>query len=829
MSLAEAPDIGRIIVQENHSVNPAPSYIDAYINNMDDLNSINRLSVQSGMMALPYTKILVATLTAVTLNTSNVAIGVNNTSFSIVNNYTFYNYTAKLDIVQIACGDKHTLFLENTGKVLGCGYDTAGQLGLGIINKAVISPTYLNISNFNIVQVACGKEYSMLLTNSGEVLCSGENSDGQLGIGSTDSKNSFVYVQKDETNLKNVIQIACGNAHTMFLLNSGNVLACGNGLEGELGQNNNSDIYLPVDVKKETNTNLTNVVQIACGAYHSIFLLDDNTLMGCGDNNYKQLIDNNDNAIKIAKPISISFDNSLSNKVLQISCGEYHTAILLNSGKVIVCGLNNKGQLGIYNISLPNVKTTHIYVKGDSLGTTDLTNVKKVMCGAYHTLFLMNTGDVLVCGDNAFGQLGSTNFINPTFSIPTNIKDIANNILSNIRDIATGPTANHNFFITNNVAGIMSNGLNTQFQLGNTTKENIPVVMSASYSENNFYATEEKYSDFKKMEFGSTNLISDYNPTIQMASSPFNTVYIDNYNNVKCNGYNQHNMLGILNINNTIIDTTGTGNLANIINVATGIYHVIFLKSDGKAYSCGNNNFGQLGSGDYIKKYRPIILAGADNINIKDIACGANHNMFLKNDKTVFACGKNDNGQLGLGYMLNGNPDLDNRTLLTQVKGYGMSYNLQNIQNIKCGENHTVFLTVTDIVYNEDKTINESTSIFGNVYTCGNNTYGQLGHNTVYPLVPFPMFIADSKGNDVLSGNYNPGVIIKIACGRNHTVIVDSSGIAYSFGNNNNNQLGFSGVPFAIYPQMIKYHKKVLDVYSNHFLDKTYLKVLINA
>ena len=38
-------------------------------------------------------------------------------------------------------------------------------------------------------------------------------------------------------------------------------------------------------------------------------------------------------------------------------------------------------------------------------------------------------------------------------------------------------------------------------------------------------------------------------------------------------------------------------------------------------------------------------------INLKNckIACGKNHTFILKNDGTVWACGNNDNGQLGLG------------------------------------------------------------------------------------------------------------------------------------------------------------------------------------
>ena len=88
-------------------------------------------------------------------------------------------------------------------------------------------------------------------------------------------------------------------------------------------------------------------------------------------------------------------------------------------------------------------------------------------------------------------------------------------------------------------------------------------------------------------------------------------------------------------------------------------YHSFILKNDGTLWSCGNNNEGQLGLGD--TSYRSIftqITTNADDI--KEIYCGYNHTLILKNDGTLWGCGYNHYGQLGLG-------DGTNRSIFTKV------------------------------------------------------------------------------------------------------------------------------------------------------------------
>ena len=95
--------------------------------------------------------------------------------------------------------------------------------------------------------------------------------------------------------------------------------------------------------------------------------------------------------------------------------------------------------------------------------------------------------------------------------------------------------------------------------------------------------------------------------------------------------------------------------------VAAGYYHTIFLKNDGTVWATGWNEYGQLGLGDDTDRNTPTKV----NIDsVKEVVAGDKHTIFLKNDKTVWATGWNHDGQLGLG-------DKTNRNTPTKVDKIG--------------------------------------------------------------------------------------------------------------------------------------------------------------
>ncbi len=93
-------------------------------------------------------------------------------------------------------------------------------------------------------------------------------------------------------------------------------------------------------------------------------------------------------------------------------------------------------------------------------------------------------------------------------------------------------------------------------------------------------------------------------------------------------------------------------------------------------------------------------MVSLTGLPVQTIACGGNHSVAVSTSGAVYAWGKNDHGQLGLG-------DRTDRNLPAQVR----SLRSQDVRRVTCGQDHTVCLTGD-----------------GGVFSFGAGGYGQLGH-----------------------------------------------------------------------------------------------------
>ena len=176
--------------------------------------------------------------------------------------------------------------------------------------------------------------------------------------------------------------------------------------------------------------------------------------------------------------------------------------------------------------------------------------------------------------------------------------------------------------------------------------------------------------------------------------------------------------------------------------------HSLILKNDGTLWGCGNNQYGQLGLGDTTNRNTfTQITANADDI--KSVYCGWNHTLILKNDGTLWGCGQNNFYELGL-------EDTANRNIFTQI-----ATNVDNIKEIYCGTNHT-FILEND----------------GTLWGCGRNDYGQLG-------------LGDNNNRTTFTQiTTNTNNIKEIYCGYDHTIILKNDGTLWSTGYNGDGRLG---------------------------------------
>ncbi len=99
------------------------------------------------------------------------------------------------------------------------------------------------------------------------------------------TKNRLTPVQVSD--LSGVIAIAAGEYHSLALKSNGTVWAWGRNNYGQLGNGTTTNKNTPVQV-----SGLSSVIAIAAGTFHSIALKSDGTVWAWGVNEYGQLGDN---------------------------------------------------------------------------------------------------------------------------------------------------------------------------------------------------------------------------------------------------------------------------------------------------------------------------------------------------------------------------------------------------------------------------------------------------------------------------------------------------------------------------------------------------------
>jgi RCC1 and BTB domain-containing protein len=71
--------------------------------------------------------------------------------------------------------------------------------------------------NKQIIDICCGEWHTLVLTNSGEVYAWGWNKFGQIGNGISDYEYQSIPIKGNGFNDEKVIQISCDLLHSMAL------------------------------------------------------------------------------------------------------------------------------------------------------------------------------------------------------------------------------------------------------------------------------------------------------------------------------------------------------------------------------------------------------------------------------------------------------------------------------------------------------------------------------------------------------------------------------------------------------------------------------------
>ncbi|KAM5338406.1 putative E3 ubiquitin-protein ligase HERC6 isoform 2-T2 [Glossophaga mutica] len=289
------------------------------------------------------------------------------------------------DLRQAACGERHSLLLLSDGTVHSCGDNSRGQLGRRGVPRGDHPEPVKALETLQVVLVSCGKEHSLAVCHKGRVFAWGAGSEGQLG---TEEFKEIIFTPKKIKTLtgKKIIQVSCGDYHSLALSEDGQVFSWGKNSHGQLGLGKE----FPSQASPQRVRSLEGIplAQVAAGGAHSFALSLSGTSFGWGNNNAGQLAFTGKAPVQRYKPYSVGALKSLG--VIYISCGYEHTAVLTQNGKVFTFGDNSWGQLG-HSPTAKKSGPQHVE-RIDGL-------VSQIDCGSYHTLaYIYTTGQVVSFG-----------------------------------------------------------------------------------------------------------------------------------------------------------------------------------------------------------------------------------------------------------------------------------------------------------------------------------------------------------------------------------------------------------------------------------------------
>lgn len=228
-------------------------------------------------------------------------------------------------------------------------------------------------------------------------------------------------------------------------------------------------------------------------------------------------------------------------------------------------------------------------------------------------------------------------------------------------------------------------------------------------------------------------------------------------------GYNNNGQLGLGNTTN-YSSPKQVGALTNWLQIAAGYYNgaALAIKKDGTLWAWGRNQEGELGLGNIIYYSSPKQVGSLTNWAV--VAIKAASVWAIKTDGTLWSWGKNSSGQLGLG----------NTTAYSSPKQVGALTNWLRLTSGGYQSGWSAAAIKTD----------------GTLWMWGRGNFGILGlGNTTYYSSP-------KQVGALTNWAY-------VDHGRWHTIASKTDGTLWSWGRNESGQLGLNNTTYYSSPKQI--------------------------
>lgn len=332
------------------------------------------------------------------------------------------SFGERYEVLDVSCGYGFSVFVVKSDdggiSLFGTGINTDSQIGFnkhrGVTNKPIEiliypAPIYLpktsTDEDVQAVKAATGRAHTVVLSDDGAVFTLGNNAYGQCARAVIEDEEYFgsELVHRLEPEIfdnQRVVDIVCGQDHSIFIAESGAVYSCGWGSDGQTGLGHFNNHHRPERVQGDIKDE--KIVKVSSKGDCVLALNDKGEVFGWGNSEYGQ-ISQVDGVQQINVPSHLKYFDGIG-KVVDIAAGGSFCAVLNDSGDMFVWGF---GLLGLG----PEVD----YCKKPTLIPPTLfgrnpfnpeNRVTSINCGLNHLAAINTDNDLFTWGRNKFGCLG---------------------------------------------------------------------------------------------------------------------------------------------------------------------------------------------------------------------------------------------------------------------------------------------------------------------------------------------------------------------------------------------------------------------------------------
>lgn len=291
----------------------------------------------------------------------------------------------EVKIVKVGCGRAHSIAIADSGVAYAFGNNAYGQCGRSIIeDEDYFGSQVVKIHEPSVFggeklkDVVCGQDHTIFLTESGKLYTCGWGADGQTGLGHYNNQDAPKLVEGEIKNEK-ITKVSSVGDCVLALNDKGKVFGWGNSEYNQILLNSDEQqINVPIHLKYLDK--LGKIIDVASGGSFSMVLNEEGQVFvwGYGLIGLGPLVDVCKTPTLI--PPTIFGQNAFSPnlKVTAINCGLYNLAAINSENDLFMWGRNKFGCLGIgHEKDQPFPFKANVAAK-----------VQRILCGVDHSVAL---------------------------------------------------------------------------------------------------------------------------------------------------------------------------------------------------------------------------------------------------------------------------------------------------------------------------------------------------------------------------------------------------------------------------------------------------------